>query len=114
LPVSAALERHLKTASDAVTQARSELLPLKVAIWGYLSFLTGKKMKTCKSVIAILTIGALMLSVAACKPEPGPAEKAGQKIDEALGTAPKDKTLGERAGEKVEKAGQDIQDASKK
>ena len=71
-------------------------------------------MKTCKSVIAMLTIGAVMLSVAACKPEPGPAEKAGQKIDEALGTAPKDKTLGERAGEKVEKAGQDIQDASKK
>ena len=75
-------------------------------------------MKTCKSVISAITIsfaiGALLLSVAACKPEPGPAEKAGQKIDEALGTAPKDKTLGEKIGEKVEKAGDDIQDASKK
>ncbi|HEY4317536.1 MAG TPA: hypothetical protein VGN04_08035 [Herbaspirillum sp.] len=71
-------------------------------------------MKTCKSVVALLTIGVLTLSVAACKPEPGPAEKAGQKLDEALGTAPKDKTLGERAGEKVEQAGENIQDASKK
>jgi hypothetical protein len=71
-------------------------------------------MKTCKSVIAMLAVSTLILSVAACKPEPGPAEKAGQKIDEALGMSPKDKTLGERAGEKIEKAGQDIQDASKK
>jgi hypothetical protein len=72
------------------------------------------KMKTCKSVIAMLVVSTLVLSVAACKPEPGPAEKAGQKIDEALGIAPKDKTLGERAGEKIEKAGKDIEDASKK
>ena len=71
-------------------------------------------MKTYKSVIAMLVLGTLVLSVAACKPEPGPAEKAGRKIDEALGTAPKDKTLGERAGEKIEKAGQDLEDASKK
>jgi hypothetical protein len=71
-------------------------------------------MKTCKSVVAVLTLGALALSLAACKPEPGPAEKAGQKIDQALGTSPKDKTLGEQAGEKIEKAGKDIQDASKK
>jgi hypothetical protein len=74
----------------------------------------GNKMKTCRSVVALLTIGALALSVAACKPEPGPAEKAGQKIDQALGTTPKEKTLGERAGEKVEQAGENIQDASKK
>ncbi|HWZ47670.1 MAG TPA: hypothetical protein VNX00_05575 [Herbaspirillum sp.] len=71
-------------------------------------------MKTCKSVIAMLAISTLVLSVAACKPEPGPMEKAGQKIDEALGMSPKDKTVGERVGEKIEKAGQDIQDASKK
>jgi hypothetical protein len=55
------------------------------------------------------------LSVSACKkPEPGPAESAGKKIDEALGATPKEKTLGERAGEKIEKAGEEIQDASKK
>ena len=71
-------------------------------------------MKACKSVMAMLAVSMLVLSVAACKPEPGPVEKAGKKIDEALGIAPKDKTLGERAGEKIEKAGQDIQDASKK
>ncbi|MDB5991816.1 MAG: hypothetical protein JWQ10_3219 [Herbaspirillum sp.] len=71
-------------------------------------------MKTCKSVIAMLAASTLVLSVGACKPEPGPAEKAGQKIDEALGIAPKDKTLGERAGEKIEKVGKDIEDASKK
>ena len=63
----------------------------------------------------MLAISVLVMSVTACnKPEPGPAESAGKKIDEALGTTPKDKTLGERAGEKIEKAGQDIQDASKK
>lgn len=71
-------------------------------------------MKTCKSVIAMLAVGTLILSVAACKPEPGPVEKAGQKIDEALGIAPKDKTLGERAGEKIQQVGKDIEDASKK
>jgi hypothetical protein len=71
-------------------------------------------MKTSKSIIAVLAIATLGLSLAACKPEPGPAEKAGQKIDEALGTTPKEKTLGERAGEKVEQAGDKIQDASKK
>lgn len=62
----------------------------------------------------MLVIGVLALAVSACKPEPGPMEKAGQKMDEALGTAPKDKTLGERIGEKVEKTGEEIKDASKK
>ena len=71
-------------------------------------------MKMRKSVVTFFTIGALALSVAACKPEPGPAEKAGQKIDQALGTTPKEKTLGERVGEKVEQTGENIQDASKK
>lgn len=73
-------------------------------------------MKSCKSAIAMLAISVLVVSVTACNkpPEPGPAESAGKKIDEALGMTPKDKTLGERAGEKIEKAGQDIQDASKK
>jgi len=72
-------------------------------------------MKIRKSAIAMLAFSVLVLSVTACKkPEPGPAESAGKKIDEALGTTPKEKTLGERAGEKIEKAGEDIQDASKK
>ena len=71
-------------------------------------------MKMRKSVVTLFTIGALALSVAACKPEPGPAEKAGQKIDQALGTTPKEKTLGERVGETVEQTGENIQDASKK
>lgn len=71
-------------------------------------------MKTCKSVVAMLTMSALVFSLAACKPEPGPMEKAGQKIDQALGTTPKDKTVGERVGEKVEQAGENIQDASRK
>jgi uncharacterized low-complexity protein len=72
-------------------------------------------MKICKLLIAMLAAGALLMSVTACsKHEPGPAETAGRKLDEALGTAPNEKTLGERAGEKIEKAGQEIQDASKK
>ena len=71
-------------------------------------------MKTYAIVPAMLACALTIATLAACKPEPGPAERAGEKIDRALGTQPKEKTLGERAGEKVEQAGENIKDASKK
>lgn len=50
-----------------------------------------------------IVISALIAVLAACQKEPGPAEKAGKAVDNAT----------EKAGQQIEKAGDDIQDAAK-
>jgi len=56
-------------------------------------------MKFDKSLIVI----ALLAPLWACQPEPGPAEKAGQEIDQAVN----------KAGQQIENAGEKIQDAAR-
>ncbi len=54
-----------------------------------------------KLVIATLTTG-LLLGLAACQKEEGPAERAGKAMDNAV----------KKTGEKIEKAGEKIQEAA--
>lgn len=49
-----------------------------------------------------LLVGMLAAGLAGCQDEPGPAEEAGQEIDEAM----------DDAGEGVEEMGESIQDAA--
>ncbi len=49
-----------------------------------------------------LLVGMLAVGLVGCQDEPGPAEEAGQEIDEAM----------ESAGEGVEEMGESIQDAA--
>lgn len=57
--------------------------------------------KFIKPVIATLATG-LLLSLAACQKEEGPAERAGKAMDNAV----------KKTGEKIEKAGEKIQEAA--
>jgi hypothetical protein len=54
---------------------------------------------------SLVAISALLAIVAACSREGqgGPAERAGQQVDKAMG----------KAGQAVEQAGKDMQDSSK-
>jgi hypothetical protein len=59
-------------------------------------------MKIQKTISATLIMSAIIVMLSACQKE-GPAEKAGKAVDNAV-----DKT-----GQQLEKAGDEIQDASK-
>jgi predicted small lipoprotein YifL len=59
-------------------------------------------MKSFKSVYTALIAGALLVTLAGCE-QKGPAERAGEKVDNAI----------EKVGEKVEATGDQIQDATK-
>ena len=50
-----------------------------------------------------LVIGALLVALAGCQKQEGPAEKAGKEVDEAAQTV----------GKQIEKAGESVQDAAK-
>jgi hypothetical protein len=50
-----------------------------------------------------IVVSALIAALAACQKEPGPAEKAGKAVDNAT----------EKAGQQIEKAGENIQDTAK-
>ncbi len=76
-------------------------------------------MKSIKLVKPLFAAVVLMIGLAGCqKKEPlaekGPAEKAGQQIDQAAAKA-RDETskATEKAGQQIEKAGEKIQDAAK-
>lgn len=57
--------------------------------------------KLIKPLTAALAIG-LLLGLAACQKEEGPAERAGKAMDNAV----------KKTGEKIEKAGEKIQEAA--
>ncbi len=57
--------------------------------------------KFIKPIATALAIG-LLSGLAACQKEQGPAERAGQAVDNAV----------KKAGEKIEKAGEKIQEAA--
>jgi len=59
--------------------------------------------KIRSSIAAALAISIVMVGLSACEKKEGPAERAGKEIDKAV----------DSAGQKLEKAGQDIQDAAK-
>ena len=60
-------------------------------------------MKLQKFISTAIVMSTLIVALAACQKEPGPAEKAGKAVDNAT----------ENAGQKIEKAGEDIQDTAK-
>jgi hypothetical protein len=59
--------------------------------------------KTLKIGITSLALTVLLLGLSGCR-RPGPAERAGKKIDQTV----------EKAGQQVEKAGQQIDSTAKK
>lgn len=59
-------------------------------------------MKLARSINAALIMGVVVATLAACDMNKGPAEKAGEKLDDAT----------EQAGEAIEEAGEKIQDAT--
>ena len=62
------------------------------------------KMKPGKILATALTMVPLLLCLPACQKKEGPAERAGKAVDNAL----------DKAGRQVEKAGDKIEDASKR
>lgn len=60
-------------------------------------------MKLGKTTGAALLMGALLVALSGCQKEEGPAERAGKEVDKAV----------EKTGQKIEKAGDAIQDAAK-
>jgi predicted small secreted protein len=60
-------------------------------------------MKPVKTLSAALVMSALLVALSGCEKQEGPAEQAGQSIDNAT----------ESVGEHVENAGEAIQDAAK-
>ncbi len=63
----------------------------------------GKSGKTSRTALAALLVGALLVGLAGCQKQEGPAEKAGKEVDKAA----------EKVGQQVEKAGSSMQDAAK-
>lgn len=59
-------------------------------------------MKLDKAFSTALIMGALVVTLTGCDVNKGPAEKAGEKVDEAT----------EQVGEQIEEAGEKIQDAA--
>ena len=60
-------------------------------------------LKLGKSVGSSLVLGALLIALVGCQKQEGPAEKAGKEVDKAT----------EMVGQKIEKAGDSIQEAVK-
>lgn len=56
-----------------------------------------------KTIGAALLIGILLTSIPACQKQEGPAEQAGKAVDNAV----------DKAGQQIEKAGDEIKDAAK-
>jgi hypothetical protein len=54
-------------------------------------------------LVLIAMLASLPMTLAGCPQKEGPMERAGKSVDKAVDTA----------GEKIEKAGEDIQDAAK-
>jgi hypothetical protein len=70
--------------------------------------------KICRSVIAVLVLGALVAGVSGCKKKEGSMQRTGKEIDKAAEKAGQqiDKVV-EKTGEKIEKVGEKIKDSVK-
>jgi hypothetical protein len=60
-------------------------------------------MKLGNAASAMLAVSAMMVALAGCQKQEGPAERAGKDADKAV----------EKVGQQIEKAGESIQDAAK-
>ena len=60
-------------------------------------------MKSCKSAMLAMAASALVVVLGGCPQKEGPAERAGKAVDNAAN----------KAGQKIEKAGEAVQDAAK-
>jgi predicted small lipoprotein YifL len=60
-------------------------------------------MKLKNTISTAIVMSALVVALAGCQKEAGPAEKAGKAVDNAT----------EKAGQQMKKAGDNIQDAAK-
>jgi hypothetical protein len=78
-------------------------------------------MTLIKKVLLVICSLLLVFSFTACKKE-GPAERAGEKIDETVEKAGEKmeeageemKETSEKAGEKIEEAGEEVKEATEK
>jgi len=59
-------------------------------------------MKLAYNVVTAMAAGAVMLSLVGCPQKEGPAEHAGKELDKAM----------DKAGKKIEKAGESVRDAA--
>jgi uncharacterized lipoprotein YehR (DUF1307 family) len=62
-----------------------------------------KAMKLWNSVMIATAASALAMALAGCPQKEGPAEHAGKQVDKAM----------DKAGQKIERAGEKVQDAAK-
>lgn len=60
-------------------------------------------MKLDRNLGAALVMSAVLMALSGCQKQEGPAEQAGKSVDKTM----------ENAGQQVEKAGENIQDAAK-
>lgn len=60
-------------------------------------------MKFSYTVVIATVMSALILGLVGCAQKEGPAERAGKSVDQAM----------DKAGQKIEQAGKDVQDAAK-
>jgi len=60
-------------------------------------------MKLEKSIITFMAVSALIAVLSGCQKPEGPAEHAGKEVDKAV----------DNAGQQIEKAGENMQDAAK-
>ena len=60
-------------------------------------------MKSSKSAMLAITASTLIMLLSGCPKKQGPGERAGKAVDNAMG----------KAGQKIEKAGESVQDAAK-
>ena len=67
-----------------------------------------------KQFMTAVVMSALVLTLAACQKQEGPAEKAGKEIDQAGERAAEQlKDATDKLGQQLEKAGEKIQDATR-
>ncbi len=72
-------------------------------------------MSFLKELFLILIIGLFVIGLSSCPDQEGPAERTGEKIDEAVEDAGKKmEEAGEEAGEAMEEAGDKIEDSADK
>ncbi|MDP1654642.1 MAG: hypothetical protein Q8K91_14720 [Hylemonella sp.] len=72
-------------------------------------------MKFKMTMSAAIVMTAMLAALSGCQKQEGPAEKAGQKIDQAVEkSVEKADDAKQKLGEKIEKAGEDLQDAAKR
>lgn len=70
--------------------------------------------KISRSIIAAAAVCVLIAGISGCKENGTPMQDSGKKIDQSVGSAGKNiNTVVDKAGKKIEKAGQSMENAVK-